>query len=186
MAQYRVPPDPRKPSSEETQRQRGERDPMLWLWLGLGGVVTLIAIVVAYFIADWLLARPPLPTVPVQPTVIVLTAPPSATPSATVIVATSTTIPTFTPIVTPDTAVAPETVTAGFYARVVNTDGVGVTVRGGPSIRNVSLAVAAEDSVLLVLDGPREGDGFLWWNIQLEDGTEGWAAGDFLEPAAQP
>jgi hypothetical protein len=38
----------------------------------------------------------------------------------------------------------------------------------------------------MVLGGPEAGDGFEWWQIQLADGTEGWAAANFLEPAAAP
>jgi len=26
----------------------------------------------------------------------------------------------------------------------------------------------------------------IWWQIELGDGTQGWAAGDFLAPAAGP
>jgi hypothetical protein len=44
----------------------------------------------------------------------------------------------------------------------------------------------SEGAFILVLGGPEEGSGFIWWQGQLEDGTEGWIAGDFLIPAAQP
>jgi hypothetical protein len=79
-------------------------------------------------------------------------------------------------------------VTVGFYARVVNTDDFGVTVRGGPSTSNAQITVADEDVLLLIIGGPEVDavNNRLWWQIQLEDGTEGWAAGDFLEPAAGP
>jgi hypothetical protein len=95
-------------------------------------------------------------------------------------------MPTFTPIPTPDAAIAPPEITRDFYAVVANTDGLGVTVRGGPSTRNVALLVADEGTVLLILDGPEEGDNFSWWQVELVDGTEGWVAQDFLEPAAAP
>lgn len=134
-----------------------------------------------------LLTRPPLETSGAsEPTIIVLTAPPSPTPSATPPRLTPSPVPTFTPIPTPDTAVAPDQITIGFYAVVANTDGIGVTVRGGPSTSNTPLLIADEGTVLLVLDGPSEGSGFQWWQVQLEDGTEGWVAADFIEPAAAP
>jgi hypothetical protein len=95
-------------------------------------------------------------------------------------------VPTFTPIPTPDNAIAPDVIAVGFYAVVANTDGTGVRVRGGPSVSNISLLVVPEETFVLVTDGPTENDGFLWWQVQLEDGTEGWAAGDFLLPAAAP
>jgi hypothetical protein len=74
----------------------------------------------------------------------------------------------------------------GYFAEVANTDGIGVTVRGGPSTSNVSVLIADEGTLLLIIGGPTEANGFLWWQVQLQDGTEGWAAGDFLLPAAGP
>jgi uncharacterized protein YraI len=99
---------------------------------------------------------------------------------------TPTTVPTLTPIPTPDVAVAPAEVTIGFYAEVANTEGFGVTIRGGPSTNNVAMTVAEEGAVLLTLDGPEEGNGYLWWKVRLADGTEGWAASDFLAPSVAP
>ena len=75
------------------------------------------------------------------------------------------------------------------YAKVINTGGAGVSVRAGPGTNNARLGVAAEDSVILVLDGPRADENqqeFVWWFVRIEDGTEGWAAQDFLEPSLPP
>jgi hypothetical protein len=149
-------------------------------------VVTLIAIAIAYNVAAAFLARPPLDVSPIEPTIIVLTAPPTPIPTATRSVVLPTAVPTFTPIPTPDNAVAPDELTVGFYAEVANTEGTGVRVRGGPSVNNISLVVVPDGITVLVLDGPIENDGVLWWQLQLDDGTEGWAAGDFLIPAAAP
>jgi uncharacterized protein YraI len=91
-----------------------------------------------------------------------------------------------TAVPTPNVAVPPEEIAPGFYAAVANTEGFGVTIRGGPSTNNVAITVADEGEVLLVLEGPSEGNGFLWWKVRLADGTEGWAAADFLAPAAEP
>jgi hypothetical protein len=40
----------------------------------------------------------------------------------------------------------------------------------------------------LVIGGPEvdEANNRLWWQLQLDDGTEGWAVGEFLVPAAGP
>jgi hypothetical protein len=121
-----------------------------------------------------------------ESTIIILTAPPSPTTAAAGSGLPPTPMPTFTPIPTPDAAVAPPEITTGYYAVVANTDGLGVTVRGGPSTRNVALQVAEEGTILLVIAGPEEGDNFSWWQVELADGTEGWVAEDFLEPAAAP
>ncbi len=84
---------------------------------------------------------------------------------------------------TPDVAVAPDQITVGYYVRVVNTQNIGVTVRGGPSTDNVRILVAPEETLMLVIAGPTENDDFTWWQVQLEDGTEGWVSGpQFLEP----
>jgi protein phosphatase len=103
----------------------------------------------------------------------------------TVLAATPTPMPTLIPSPTPDTAVAPGELTSGFYATVDNTDGLGVTVRDGPSTQNAALLVAEEGTTLLILDGPEEGGGLNWWQVRLDDGTEGWVAEDFLEPSAE-
>ena len=149
-------------------------------------IVTIVSIVAALALVNALLDRPPLEAAPIEPTLIILTAPPSPVPSPTSPLPTPSPIPTFTPIPTPDTAVAPPEITVGFYALVVNTDGFGVTVRGGPSTSNAQITVADEGALLLVIGGPEADNERLWWQVQLEDGTEGWAAGDFLAPAAGP
>jgi hypothetical protein len=157
------------------------------LWLGLGLLITIVGLGIAIMLVSSFLTRPPVEQAAVpDPTVIRLTAPPRPTIFATEVVPTITPAPTFTPIPTPDAAIAPAEVTPGFYATVVNTGGIGVTVRGGPSTNNLPITVAGEGAVLLVLDGPTAGGEFQWWQVRLADGTEGWVAGDFLEPAAAP
>lgn len=191
MARYQIPPDPRDsegslPAKRPRHQRQGGQEPIPWLWLGMGVVVTLVGMVLACTIASSLLFRPPLDTTPIEPTLIVLTAPPSLTPSVTPLVSTPTPIPTLTPIPTPDTAVAPPEVTLGYYAVVSNTDGIGVTLRGGPSTNNAQLQIIPEGTLLLVIGGPEEGSDRLWWQVRLEDETEGWVAAEFLQPAAGP
>ena len=191
MARYQVPPDPRDPDSKLTnkrkRRQRhDESEPIPWLWLGLGVIVTLIGVGIAYLIAGNFLARPPLPVERLTPTIIVLTAPPSPTATQTPVLVTPTSIPTSTPVATRDFSVPPEEVQPDYYAVVANTGGIGVTVRGGPSVNNAPITIADEGSIVFVLGGPEEGNDLLWWNIRLEDDTEGWAAADYLEPSAGP
>jgi hypothetical protein len=192
MARYRIPPDPRDPDSELSKKRprrqrRDSQENVPWLWLGLGVVVTAVAIGLAFFLANLFLTRPPLTAGALpEPTIVRLTAPPSPTPSLTPALPAPTTAPTFTPIPTPDVAVAPEEVTPGYYAVVANTDGIGVTVRGGPSTNNVRLTLASEGAIVFVLSGPAEGSDRLWWEVRLGDGTEGWVAADFLEPTAAP
>lgn len=189
MARYQVPSDPRDPNNKQKRSRRfrnDDREPIPWLWLGLGVVVTIIGLGIAYGIIIAALKREPLPVAPIEPTIIVLTAPPSPMPTATLNLPTPTVLPTATAVATPDYTLIPEALTIDFYAEVANTDNVGVTVRGGPSTNNARVTVASEGAVVLVLDGPEEANDFLWWHIQMEDGTDGWAVSDYLIPAARP
>lgn len=193
MARYQIPPDPRDPKSDPPEKRprrlrQDAQEPIPWRWLGLGLVVTVISIGLALALVNALLARPPLETVSVEPTLIILTAPPSPIPSPTSPLPTPSPIPTFTPIPTPDTAVAPPEITVGFYALVANTDGFGINLRGGPSTSNAQIDVVDEGTLVLVIGGPEadEANNRLWWQLQLDDGTEGWAVGEFLLPAAGP
>jgi hypothetical protein len=142
----------------------------------VGGVLWLLSF----------LAEPPAETAALEPTIIVLTAPPRPPATPTVLRPTPTILPTSTPQPTIDVSVAPPEVTTGYYATVVETGGVGVTLRNGPSTRTVRVMVVPEGSRVFVLEGPTDADTYLWWRIRLEDGTEGWAVGDFLAPAAGP
>lgn len=159
---------------------------MPWLWLGLGALVTLVGLAVALSAILSYLTEPPAEQVALEPTIIVLTAPPQPTATATVLRPTPTVVATTTPVPTIDVSVAPPEITAGYYAAVANTGGVGVTVRNGASTRNVPVIVASEGSVLFVLAGPTDADNYRWWNVRLADGAEGWVVGDFLVPSAAP
>ena len=190
MAHYQPPPDPRTSSFSTTTKQR---EPIPWLWLLGGIVVTAVAIWGAIEMVGNLLLQEPLAvqgalqgTPPAEPTIIRLTAPATLEPTPTPVLPTPTPIPTLTPLPTPDRSSVPTVITVDFYARVVNTDGIGVSVRGGPSTANVRVELAAEGTTLLIIGGPVEGDGFTWWQVQLLDGTQGWVAGNFLEPAPAP
>lgn len=194
MARYQIPQDPRESKQKDSPEKRPRRlrqdsqEPIPWRWLGLGVLVTIVSIGIALALVNSLLDRPPLEAAPIEPTLIILTAPPSPIPSPTSPLPTPSPIPTFTPIPTPDTAVAPPEVTLGYYATVANTDGFGINLRGGPSTSNAQIQVVNEGTLVLVIGGPEvdEANDRLWWQLQLDDGTEGWAVGEFLTPAAGP
>jgi hypothetical protein len=169
------------------RRQReSSREPVPWLWLGLGVLVTGGAVLAAIGLAALLLSREPLATSLPTPTVLRLTAPPSPIPTETAPLPSATPMPTFTPPPTPDLSRPPDEVTTGYYAVVANTANIGVSLRAGPSTDNIRLELVPEGTLLLVIDGPQEGSGFVWWQVRLGGGAEGWIAGDFLLPAAAP
>lgn len=63
--------------------------------------------------------------------------------------------------------------------RVVGTDGAALRARVEPSRGAAVTARFPEGTRLIVLDGPRENDGLVWWRVQGDIG-EGWCAADFL------
>lgn len=62
----------------------------------------------------------------------------------------------------------------------LNTDGA--NFRSEPSTSGEVLQVLDNGTVVTIVGGPEEADGYTWWQIELEDGTTGWIAGDFLTP----
>ncbi len=63
---------------------------------------------------------------------------------------------------------------------VQGTQGTGINVREQPTIYGKVVASAKEGEELLVMEGPHEADGHVWWKVKTADGKEGWAAADWL------
>jgi len=176
-----------KHSEPSTNHTATKRTGIPWLAVGLGSAVTIIGLLLlGWFLGNFLTQPPEEVAADPAPTIVLLTAPPVPTATISLKPPTPTIAPTATTAATPDFSVAPPELTVGYYARVGDTGGVGVTLRNGPSTRNLPVTVAAEGSSLLVLDGPTAGGDYQWWQVRMPDGTEGWAAGDFLVPAAAP
>ncbi len=114
-------------------------------------------------------------------------APGKATPTIPPVVTLEPTLtpsPTATPLPTVPVALEP-----GGYAKIVGTGDAGLSMRAGPGTNNARLTVVAEDSVVLILDGPRADENlqeFVWWFIRDENDNEGWTVQEFLEPALPP
>ncbi|MFK7802973.1 MAG: hypothetical protein AB8G95_15180 [Anaerolineae bacterium] len=173
-------------SEESTTKTSWGNSPILWL---LGGVIfTALVIISCLLIASQQLSQnsPEPAAVGGPPTIIRITAPATPIPTNTPIIPTPTSEPTLTPSPTPDRLVAPEELTDGFYAQVANTDGVGVNFRNGYGRSNELILVLEEGVVGLVIEGPIDSDGFVWWRLELEDMTQGWVVAQFLIPSAEP
>lgn len=97
--------------------------------------------------------------------------------TAAATVSTATPVPSPTP--TPQAAIA-----VGQMVRVSGTDEEGIRFRSGPGLDYATLDILHEGVRLKVLEGPEQADGFVWWRLEMEDGTVGWAAGDWLEPVS--
>lgn len=76
-------------------------------------------------------------------------------------------------------AVEPGVLAVGGAAMVTDD---GVNVRGNPTTTAEVLTSLSAGQQVTILDGPVEADGFTWWEVAVSDDSQGWVAGDFLEP----
>jgi hypothetical protein len=63
---------------------------------------------------------------------------------------------------------------------VHGTLGAGLNLREQPSTYSKVVGNVKEGATLVVLDGPKEADDYVWWRLQTSDGKEGWAAANWL------
>jgi hypothetical protein len=49
-----------------------------------------------------------------------------------------------------------------------------VNVRIEPRANATVVTSAAAGTAVTIIDGPRAAEGFIWWQVRLEDGSEGW------------
>ncbi len=95
-----------------------------------------------------------------------------------------TALPTLTvapePTATPS---VPNTVGIGVTVEVFNTDGLGLNMREGPGVSFAIVELLPEGTRLVIIGGPEEVDGFVWWKVQKVDSqVQGWVAEDFIKP----
>jgi hypothetical protein len=96
---------------------------------------------------------------------------PTLTPSPTV------ELPSLTLTLTPSTfsQIAP-----GATVTVTGVGVEGLNVRASATITAEILETVDEGTTLLVLSGPKESDGYTWWQVRTPAGTEGWAVADYM------
>jgi hypothetical protein len=164
-----------------------KRFPRVWLLsMGILSVILVVGVVALAFLA--LFQPPPTPTLDLSPS----TLPPStsvplpgeeteteAPPTPVMIQSTLVSLPsTSTPV-----PAVPQEIAIGVYVKVSGTGGGDLSFRAGPGTNYARLKIVAEGTVLKVLDGPSEADGYVWWQLQdVSDGTVGWGVADYLEP----
>jgi hypothetical protein len=123
----------------------------------------------------------------------------TATPTGAVtaaVVATATTASeataTSAPVEPTATAVEPEAtatpepsgLAVGATAQVTGTAGSGLRIRGDAGLSGPTVKVVPEGTLVTILAGPQEADGYQWYQIRDDVGTEGWVAGDWLVPTS--
>jgi hypothetical protein len=84
------------------------------------------------------------------------------------------------PVATPEATTLPTEIGPGALVVVQNTKGAGLNLRQQPTTYAKVVGNAREGTVLTVLEGPTEADGYAWWKVRAPDGAEGWGAGDWL------
>ncbi len=62
----------------------------------------------------------------------------------------------------------------------------GVRLRDKPSTNGDLVKLLKHQTPLTVMDGPRKANGYTWWQVRMEDGTEGWVVEDFLAGPPAP
>lgn len=109
-----------------------------------------------------------------------------ATPTATIELVTSTAVvtPTATVVLPIEPLTSTITLTEiapGAMVIVEGTGGGGLNLRQQPTTYAKVLGNVKEGTTLVVLEGPRDADGYVWWKVRAPDGKEGWAAAKWLK-----
>ena len=166
-----------------TPRQRQKRPRSPWVTLVIPFVAIVITGIAFYFFASMLGGgAAPTPT------------PDLSTPTPTLEPATATPEPvTPTPEATP-TLEAPTATPPPAASDILSVGGeatvkadTGLRVRSGPGTSFEQVTTLDAGVIVAIIGGPERSDTYTWWQIRFptpEGGTgEGWAAGDFLDPA---
>jgi hypothetical protein len=108
-----------------------------------------------------------------------------ASPSATVslLTPTSAITPTSTVVLTvgtPPATTPPTEIRPGALVVVTGTGGAGLRLRELATTDAKLVVMAREGTVLTVLEGPTDADGYTWWKVRTPDGEEGWGAATWL------
>jgi SH3-like domain-containing protein len=181
----------------------------LWRWLQdqsparqaliLATPVVAAMLLVLGGLIVWTVAAPtvaPRPTAGVQAS---LTAVPPTNVVAVIATASSSTVaqlptvlvPSHEPALTPTVVPTPEptptpTPEPARSARIVNTEGQGANMRRAPSVSAQRVRLIVEGTVVELIGGEQQGDGYTWRNVRDVDGSAGYVIADYLQPIQGP
>ena len=182
-----TPPVRRVPRPDSRRRRPPTEGAPAWVvGLGVGALAAVILLLVVAFVFSRRSAQPePTPTVMVVTPTATLIPRPTATP---LVDATDTPEAAATPATSPS-APPSDTIGVGGYVRV--SAAAGLSFREDPSTGGTLIQVLDSGSILEVVGGPEEADGYTWWQLRRDDGKEGWSAAGsgedvFLEPVPAP
>jgi hypothetical protein len=101
-------------------------------------------------------------------------------------------ITTPTPVQTPSPSqqvpLASGDITVGDYVQVSGTGGNGLRLHKTAGVSSEVDYVAFEAEVFLVIDGPLDADGYVWWLLKdpYTDNAVGWGAANYLAVVQNP
>jgi hypothetical protein len=84
------------------------------------------------------------------------------------------------PVGTQEATPPPTEIGPGALVIVQGTGGAGLNLRQQPTTYAKVVGSAREGTVLTVLEGPQEADGYTWWMLRTPSGTEGWGVANYL------
>jgi hypothetical protein len=78
-------------------------------------------------------------------------------------------------------------ISIGDYVIIQGTEGSGLRIRMNPGLSSDTEFVANESDVYIVIEGPSELDGLIWWKLATpyDENRQGWAAADYLSAVTQ-
>ena len=164
-----------------------------WMWIAVP--VLVVVVVVGLW---WAIFAPTEPSAPVptptptarliqtQPTQAPTVVSTLAAPAPTAAVQSLPVLPTFTPVTAASAATPTGEPTAApaanlsIGAKATVNVAAGVNMRSGAGTGQSRIKLLPRNSVVEIIGGPKEANGYVWWQIRDEAGTEGWAAADYL------
>ncbi len=95
-------------------------------------------------------------------------------------------VPTLEPVPVVEEVVEDPNPTGGFVVggqvKVTGTENSGVNMREGTGLTFAIVELLTDETVIEIIGGPTEADGYTWWQVRLADGQEGWLVQDFIAP----
>jgi len=143
--------------------------------------ITLVLISLIYLL--WI--GPNRPKQPLSSPNIVMTIIPAATSTPRFI---SPTPPPMSPTPPPTSTPIPGAIAINTYVQITGTDGDGLRLRTSPALSSDPLFLGFDSEVFLVVDGPKESDGFTWWYLTApyDQSRSGWAVVNYLISIPSP
>ena len=161
-------------------RQAKRRGPVLPGWALLAivvGIVIVLCVGLVLLVKAIQHREPAATAIPTAAATLPPALTATLTPAAMVVVT-----PTAT-VVLPIGATAQVTFTEiaiGAPVLVQGTGTAGLNLRAQPTTASAIVITVKEGNSLTVVDGPKEGDGLVWWKLRTADGKEGWGAAKYI------